>query len=75
MTCLERGGACLGELESAGGTAELFFCGRCCWPDGKAGGRGSVCGCDFSPPWLSCGLWISALNTFGTPGEREMDED
>ncbi len=50
------------------------FWGRCCRPDGKAGGRGSTCSCSFSP--LVChGLWISARTLIVLKSEEWRQQD
>ncbi len=56
-SCLGSGEACMRELVRAGGTAEQRLADE------------EVCAAvePPSPPCLCRGLWISALNAFGTP--------
>ncbi len=50
------------------------FWGRCCRPDGKAGGRGSTCNCSFSP-LVFHGLWISARTLIVLKSEEWRQQD
>ncbi len=67
MTCLGRGEACLGELESAGGTTELFFAAAVVGRTERLADEEVCAAAIFLPPSLSCGFWIGALDAFGMP--------
>ncbi len=77
MTCLGRGAACLGELESAGGTAELFFAAVVVGRTKRLADE-EVCAAVFFLPFglaAASGLARWTRLERRTVGEREMDED
>ncbi len=77
MTCLGRGEACLGELESAGGTAELFFAAAVVGRTERLADEEVCAAVIFLPFGLAAASGLARWTRLErrTVGEREMDED